>query len=96
MVYDVWCMIRTQVYLPEDLKLQLQVYAQNENVPVSEIIRRSVHEEINKKSKINTGNTLLKIASMAVKGGPKDLSTNLFDYLYGKKSDYAKNRKVAK
>lgn len=88
-MYDVWCMIRTQIYLPEDLKLRLQAYAQKEDVPVSEIIRRSVRKEINKKAKVNAGSMLLKLASRAGKG-PKDLSSNFFEYAYGKKSSYAK------
>lgn len=86
-------MIRTQIYLPEDLKLQLRAYAEKEDVPVSEIIRRSIRKEVNKKTRVNAGSALLKIASMATKGGPKDLSSNLFDYLYGEKSDYAKSKR---
>lgn len=82
-------MIRTQIYLPEDLKLQLKAYAQKEEVPVSEVIRRSVLKEISKKAKVNAGDMLLKLASKAGKG-PKDLSRNFFDYAYGKKSSYAK------
>lgn len=82
-------MVRTQIYLPEDLKLQLQAYAQREDVPVSEIIRRSVRKEINKKAKVNAGSMLLKLAAGAGRG-PKDLSRNFFEYAYGKKSSYAK------
>ena len=83
-------MIRTQIYLPKDLKLQLQIISKNEGVPVSEIIRRSTYKEIAKKKKNNAGATLLKIASMATKGGSKDLSSNFFDYAYGKRSSFAK------
>lgn len=82
-------MIRTQIYLPEDLKLQLQLYAQKEEIPVSEVIRRSVLKEIGKKAKVNAGSMLLKLASRAGRG-PKDLSRNFFEYAYGKKSSYAK------
>ena len=82
-------MIRTQIYLPEDLKLQLVAYAQMEEVPISEIIRRSVRKEIKRRTKINAGAMLLKFASTAKKG-PKDLSSNFFEYAYGKKSSYAK------
>lgn len=92
MVYDVWCMIRTQVYLPEDLKLQLREYADNKSIPISEVVRKAVLKEINK-GKRTAGDSLARIAAMAVKGGPKDLSSNLFDYLYGEKSDYAKNKR---
>ena len=89
-------MLRTQVYLPEDLKLRLRLYAQREEIPVSEVIRKAVAKEI-RKDTTRTGSPLAKIAALAVKGGPKDLSTNLFSYLYGDKSNYAtKKRKTAK
>lgn len=91
MVYNVWCMIRTQIYLPEELKKELKYLAQKEKKPVSEIIRRAVSKEVKKKQE-NAGETLLKIASYA-KEGPGDLSTNLFDYLYGEKSDYRIGKK---
>lgn len=82
-------MIRTQIYLPEDLKLQLRAYADEMVVSVSEVVRKAVVKEISKGRQI-AGDSLAKIAAMATKGGPKDLSNNLFDYLYGKKSNYAK------
>jgi hypothetical protein len=89
-------MLRTQIYLPEDLKLQLQLYAQREAIPVSEVIRKAVVKEI-RKNTAQIGSPLAKIAALAVKGGPKDLSTNLFSYLYGNKSNYAtKKRKIIK
>ena len=39
-------MQRTQIYLPEALRSQLKVRAQQEAVSVSEIIRRAVEREI--------------------------------------------------
>jgi len=48
-----------------------------------------IKRPLNKKTKINAGNMLLKLASKAGKG-PKDLSSNFFEYAYGKKSSYAK------
>lgn len=80
-------MIRTQIYLPEDLKQDLEFLARKEKRPVADIVRRALKNELGRKRE-TAGDTLLKIASMAVKG-PGDLSTNFFDYLYGEKSDYA-------
>lgn len=82
-------MVRTQIYLPEDLKLELRAYADEKAIPVSEVVRRSILKEIGKKIKLNAGGMLLKLAAKAGKG-PKDLSRNFFDYAYGKKSGYAK------
>lgn len=84
-------MIRTQIYLPKNLKQELSILAQIEKKPVAEIIRRAVKREVNRK-KETAGDTLLKIASYAGKG-PRDLSTNLFDYLYGDKSDYTTKKR---
>lgn len=84
-------MIRTQIYLPEDLKKELEYLAQKEKKPLSEIIRRAVSKEVKKKRE-TAGETLLKIASYA-REGPGDLSTNFFDYLYGEKSDYRTRKK---
>ena len=39
------------------------------------------------------GEVLLKMAERAGHG-PRDLSSNLFDYLYGDKSDYARPKKA--
>lgn len=87
-------MIRTQIYLPEDLKQDLEFLAKKEKKPVAEIVRRAVKKELRYKQE-TAGDTLLKIASYAGKG-PRDLSTNLFDYLYGEKSDYASKKRRRK
>lgn len=88
-------MIRTQLYLPEDLKLELELLARQEEKSTSQLIREVLSEGLKQKQKQkkrNTGTLLRELAEMAVEG-PGDLSTNLFDYLYGKKSDYARGRK---
>lgn len=84
-------MLRTQVYLPEELDQELKLLAKKEGKPKAEVIREFLGKGL-KRRKRNAGTTLKEIAALAVEG-PGDLSTNLFDYLYGKKSDYAKKRK---
>lgn len=90
MVYNVWCMIRTQVYLPEDLKRELELVSKREKKTVAEIVRRALEKEIHRKRE-TSADTLLKIAAYAAEG-PRDLSKNLFDYLYGEKSDFASGK----
>lgn len=92
LVYNVWCMIRTQIYLPQDLKFELEIVAKRKKMPISEIVRRAVKKDL-ARNRESAGETLGKIATMATTGGPKDLSANLFDYLYGEKSDYAPKKK---
>lgn len=87
-------MLRTQVYLSEELNQELKLLAVKEDKPVAEIIREFLHEGLEKRrrKKKNAGTTLKEIAALAIEG-PGDLSTNLFDYLYGKKSDYARQKR---
>jgi len=87
-------MLRTQVYLPEELDRELKLLAKKENKAVAKLIRELLHDGLvkRKRRKKNAGDTLLEIAKLVGKG-PKDLSSNLFDYLYGKKSDYARKKK---
>lgn len=86
-------MLRTQIYLPEDLTRDLKFMAQKEDKPTAEIIRSLLKEGIRKrKTGKSAGKTLLELTKLGAKG-PGDLSTNLFDYLYGKKSDYAKRKR---
>jgi len=85
MVYNVY-MIRHQIYLTPQLKREIQVQARKNGKSQSEVIRETLEEKFKiKDKKLSGGEVLLKIAARAVKG-PGDLSTNLFDYLYGNKS----------
>jgi len=87
-------MLRIQVYLPEELDRELKLLAKKESKAVAKLIRELLHDGLvkRKRRKKNAGDTLLEIAKLVGKG-PKDLSSNLFDYLYGKKSDYARKKK---
>lgn len=74
-------MIRTQIYLPEDLYHELKLLAANSNKKFSELIREGAklvtQKELRKKKK-KFGQGFIG----AGKGGPKDLSSNLDYYLY--------------
>jgi len=92
-------MIRTQIYLPENQIAQLKQLAYQEDVSLSEIIRKTIDEKITKTKK--TGKTkkpktkyknvrewFLSMAREAERKkwrGPKDLASNVDKYLYGKK-----------
>lgn len=84
-------MIRTQIYLPEELKQDLHFLAKKEEKSLSEVVRHALQREV-KRGYQSSRNVFEKIASHAV-DGPGDLSTNLFDYLYGEKSDYATKKR---
>lgn len=82
-------MLRTQIYLPEELRQELKLLAMKEAKTTAEVIRRLLKEGLKKQKKKSTGTFLEELASMAGRG-PKDLSSNFSDYAYGKKSSYAK------
>lgn len=89
-------MLRTQIYLPEELSQELKMLAYREAKPTAVVIRELLHKALRiekKNKKKNAGDTLLAIAKLG-KGvkGPSDLSTNFFDYAYGKKSSYARHK----
>jgi hypothetical protein len=93
MVYNVY-MIRKQVYLTPQIDRELDIVAKQEGKSVAEVIRERLEKSlrIKKDQPQNGAEVLLKMAKNASSSGVEDLSTNLFDYLYGDKSpNYGKN-----
>lgn len=92
MVYNVY-MIRKQIYLTEDIDNELTTLARREKKSVAQLLREILEKSLRTQKKTRSGaEVLLELAKNASKKGPKDLSTNLFDYLYGDKSpNYGKN-----
>ncbi len=81
MVY-IRCMLRTQLYLPVDLRQEINAVARREKKPAAEIMRELLVEGIRNKHTETAGAALNRLASLRVKGGPVDLSVNLDKYLY--------------
>lgn len=80
-------MIRTQVYLDDDVYQQIRLQARLQNQPAASLIRRFLRVGLVREKKQRTltaGRALLRIAKTAVKG-PRDLSRRHDDYLYGDK-----------
>ena len=71
-------MIRTQVYIPDDLYSQAQLAAQVRGVNFSTILRRGLEKEVGKVKKTKKGRLFGNLAG-ALKYGPKDLSTRVND-----------------
>ena len=77
-------MIRTQIYLPEDLYQEVKIVAKKESKKSAQVMRDLLSEGlIRRKKKGTIGEALLYLSTVAVKGGPPDLSTNHDKYLYG-------------
>lgn len=71
-------MIRTQVYIPDDLYSQAQLTAQIRGVNLSTILRKGLEKEVGKARKIKKGRLFRNLAG-SLKYGPKDLSTRIND-----------------
>lgn len=85
-------MLRTQVYLTEDLSQELKFLAQKESKTTAYIIRELLKKGLKTREKRkNAGSTLIDIAKLKVKGH-QDTSRNFYKYSYGKKSSYAAKR----
>ena len=95
-----YIMVRTQIYLPENLLDQLKKQALKQKTTTSELIRQAVDDMLSPKREKNlkysegitykkTQNPLLTIAEAGEKYIPEDdgihdLSSNIDKYLYGK------------
>lgn len=77
-------MLRTQIYLPEEFRSQLNDLADKLDLSMAAVIRMILKKGLQKKEEIMTRrNDLWKLANLKIKGGPKDLSKKLDYYLYG-------------
>lgn len=78
-------MIRTQIYIPEEIHQETKFLAQKQGKSMAELLRSfitiGVIEEKKKKSKQRS---LSSLARLGIKGGPKNLSKNIDKYLYQK------------
>jgi hypothetical protein len=73
-------MIRTQVYLPDEIYRDLKLLANSEGVNFSSLIREGAEKVIKSKKKKSDWR---KFIGAGGKGGPKDLSSTIDYYLYG-------------
>mgnify|MGYP001576370652 CR=1 FL=1 len=77
-------MLRTQVYLTEELYQEINLLAQKERKASAQVLRELLIEGLSqKKKRTSIGNALLTLSKIKAHG-PKDLSTNIDEYLYSK------------
>jgi len=77
-------MIRTQVYLTEDLHQRIIRQAKIEGKPAAKVIRDALEDGLDNKTKkiMNSGQALLELAKIAVPGGDPNDSMNIDKILY--------------
>ena len=81
-------MLKTYLYIPEQLDKKIKITAEAQNKSKAEIIRQALEKGITNVAQQGTisAQALLRIAEVGKKykpRGPKDLSANLDDYLWG-------------
>lgn len=76
-------MIRTQLYLPKSLYQSIELIAKREKKPKAQVIREGMEKHVETKIHQETlGEALARLSKHAIKGLPKDLSSNIDKYLY--------------
>lgn len=83
-------MIRTQVYLPEDIHRDLMLLAKKEGTNFSSLIREGAKVIIKKKTTRKKKDFGKGFFGAGGTKGPKDLSSKIDYYLYGGGSEWAK------
>lgn len=80
-------MLRTQVYLLEEMHRDLMLLAKSTGVNFSSLIREGVEEVLikRKKSAVHKGMAFKNLLGAGSKNGPKNLAKNIDHYLYGQK-----------
>lgn len=75
-------MIRTQIYIPENLHQTAKSVARKKKVPLAQVLRDFISNGIlEERKKLQTKN-LTSLAKLNITGGPKNLSSHMDRYLY--------------
>ena len=86
-------MIRTQVYLPDELFRDLKLIASNKEVRFSDLIRKGARAIVEDHKKKRVQKPLLRtLIGAGSQRGPKDLSRRIDYYLYGGGSKWANKK----
>ncbi len=78
-------MIRTQLYLPEEIIWELKLVAQRLDNSVAEIVRKALVKGIPQIEEKGQKNLDAIVGMVKSDKAPRDLSENLDQYLFGKK-----------
>lgn len=83
-------MIRTQVYLDENIYKDLVSLAKRGKISMAKVTRGILYEGLKKRKNIDSSgkHVLKKLLQMQITEGPKNLSSNINHYLYGAKKNH--------
>lgn len=75
-------MIRTQIYIPEDLHTVVNTIAKIKNEPMAKVLRDYIARAVVEEKRNLKPASLTSLAKLQITKGPKDLSNNMDRYLY--------------
>lgn len=84
-MYNVQCMKRTQIYLPEEMIMELKLVAQGLGTSMSDLIRKAVKKNLKALSSHSQGFDAI-IGLVNDQSLPTDISQNIDEYLFGPKA----------
>lgn len=78
-------MIRTQIYIPQNIHNKLTRLAKQRGEPMAEVVRELLEYGLEKKKNVDcTGKTAIEnLLKIQATEGPRDLSKHIDYYLYG-------------
>lgn len=77
-------MLRTQIYIPESTHQQAKNLANQLDQTLAELLRRLIITGLEEEKKKIKPKSLASLSKLNLKGGPKDLSEKMDEYLYQK------------
>ena len=74
-------MIRTQIYIPENMHSRVKLLANKEKKTLAGVLRDFIQQGLDGKTQ-SKRNSLERLIKLKITGGPKDLSQNMDKYLF--------------
>ena len=77
-------MIRTQIYIPDELHQTAKLLAKSKAESLAKLLRRFIAKGVQDEKKKIKQKPLTSLTKLNITEGPKDLSSNMDKYLYQK------------
>lgn len=77
-------MMRTQIYIPADLHQTAKQIAKLKEEPLANLLRRLISKGVKEETEKLKPKSLTSLVKLNITEGPKDLSSNMDNYLYQK------------
>lgn len=75
-------MIRTQIYIPDELHQAAKTIAKRKKAPLAHILRSFIFAGVKEEKRKLKSKPLSRLAKLGITEGPHDLSSNMDKYLY--------------